>query len=288
MNSSFLFVEVAAAVFFVLGVLETRKHGLPRVVEFLMIFFYALILEELDMRIFKSYHYGAGFMWTIGQVPVCIALLWAVILAGAMAISDAAGVPETAKPFVDGLLAVWLDLSLDAVAIRMGYWTWSIPMNQGWFGVPAGNLYAWIWVAFLFSVLARIVRQLMSRDKRWIWAYAAVPPLAYLGLFLQLNFLGWFAGAVGLGSQQGRLVIFAAQFFVFLFITVFHWKSSRPVRVPSFLWTGSRYFMHIYFLVCFFIYKIYVDVPALGLVALAVLVGEFWILRDFKRKLAVA
>ena len=165
----FLAAETAAVVLFLLGARQTLKKGRASFLEFLMIFFYGLILEELDMRFFKSYHYGNGFKMMLGRVPVSIALLWAVIVSGAMAVSDAAGLPEAVKPFFDALLAVWMDLSLDAIAIRTGFWSWVIPLDQGWFGVPAGNLYAWMWVAFLYSFFARTLRLLLQKDRRWIW-----------------------------------------------------------------------------------------------------------------------
>ncbi len=148
----FLIAETAAALFFFLGARESLKKGRSRFLEFFMIFFYGLILEELDMRFFKSYEYGTGYAMMIGGVPIAIALLWAVIVSGAMALSDASGLPEPVRPFFDALLAVWIDLSLDAIAIRTGFWSWVIPLNEGWFGVPAGNLYAWMWVAFFYSV----------------------------------------------------------------------------------------------------------------------------------------
>ena len=120
----FLIAEIGAILFFVLGALEMRLKGRNYFYEFVMIFFYGLILEELDMRFFQSYRYGDGFSLMIHNVPVCIALLWAVIVAGSMAISDAIKLPEPIKPFFDALLAVWMDLSFDAIAIRAGFWSW--------------------------------------------------------------------------------------------------------------------------------------------------------------------
>lgn len=57
-----------------------------------------------------------------------------------------------------------LDLSLDAIAIRRGYWQWNFPLNAGWFGVPAGNLYAWMFVVFFFFLLCRFVRRLYVNE----------------------------------------------------------------------------------------------------------------------------
>src|SRR5216684_3997971 len=45
-----------------------------------------------------------------------------------------------------------------ALAIRQGLWHWNIPLHAGFFGVPAGNYYGWLFVAFGFSAWTRWVR----------------------------------------------------------------------------------------------------------------------------------
>src|SRR6266704_834612 len=66
------------------------------------------------------------------------------------------------------LLALTIDLSMDAIAIRLGFWTWR--QAGPWFGVPLGNFYAWFIVVFGFSLLLRLGR---------LWSLAG--PLALLG-----------------------------------------------------------------------------------------------------------
>lgn len=286
---SFLFVELAALLLFFLAAFEARRKGLGRLTEFLMIFFYGILLEELDMRIFKSYHYGPYFSLTLWQVPVCIALLWAVIIGGSMAISDAWGLPEFVKPFSDALLAVWIDLAVDAIAIRIGYWSWVIPLHEGWFGVPAGNLYAWMWVAFSYSFFARIVRRLEAKNKTWIWAYGILPLFSYAALFLGMNFVGTLGKFLGLTTQGGRLILFTAQFFIFLAVVGFNrprldpkkkdsgLSFSRPQLAP--IWKWSRLSLHLYFLFAFFFFGIFREIPILGVLAFLILGGEFFFCR---------
>lgn len=274
MKVSILFVEAFSVLLFILGFMRCLRKSPARAFEFLMIFVYGLILEILDMHFFKSYRYSSGFSVMFRGVPAAIALLWAVIVEGAMEISDASGIPENARPFLDGLLAVWIDLALDAIAIRMHYWSWNLPLDQGWFGVPAGNLYAWMWVAFFYSVFARAVRLLADKNKIWNAAYLAVPLCSYLFLFIQLQIAGKAGLWLGLRTPDQRLWLFAAQFLVFAFISVYHLYQAKAAAVPPALWTGSRFFMHAYFIVCYFIFGIYRTAPALGWIAAAVLAGE--------------
>ncbi len=280
MNTSFLFVEISAVILFVLGLREAFRKGPSRVFEFLMIFFYGFMLEVLDMYFFKSYHYSPDFLVQLAGVPVSIAMLWAVIVAGAMAISDASGLPETVRPFADALLALWIDLALDAVAIRMKYWTWVIPLHEGWFGVPSGNLYAWMWVAFFFSVLARYVR---TRGPRSVWLYLLVPPAAYLLLFIQLHLAGYLGAFLGLKTPNQRLWLFALQFLPFAVLVVYHLRQAVPVSRPALFWKVSRFFMHGYFGVSFIVLGFYRDTPLLAPVILAVLAGEFLIFKFFEK-----
>jgi uncharacterized membrane protein len=90
----------------------------------------------------------------------------------------------------DALLALLIDLSIDAIAIRRGYWQWTIPLNAGWFGVPADNLSAWMFVVFFFSLLCRLLRRLSAQHTAMLCLAILVPPLAYLGLLLSLVALG--------------------------------------------------------------------------------------------------
>jgi len=275
-------VEVVAIILFGWGLLEVRKQGSARSLEFFMIFIYGLILEELDMRIFKSYHYSPDFFFKVGQVPVCIALLWAAILASSMAISDKIGLPRLTRPFLDAILAVWIDLSIDAIAIRLNYWSWVIPLNEGWFGVPAGNLYAWMWVAFFYSALARVLRHLIEHNDKWKWGYVPLPAFAYAGLFVSMNTVGWLGETLGLRSQAERLYIFWSQFVAFLVVVLLAWRhrKSEHGRIAP-VWIWSRAAIHLYFILAFFLFGIFREMPVLGVIGLGVFLCEVLFLKQW-------
>jgi hypothetical protein len=155
-------------------------------VEFVVGGLYALLFEEPNIRIFKTYHYGEGYALVFGHVPVVIVLAWAVILSTSMQLSDGCKLSDVAKAYCDGLLAVLLELSLDAIAIRRGYWQWTLPLNAGWFGVPASNLYAWMFAVFFFSLMCRFVRRLYAKRRAFVALDLLVPPVAYLSLLISL------------------------------------------------------------------------------------------------------
>jgi Carotenoid biosynthesis protein len=108
--------------------------------------------------------------------PLCIALGWAVIIHSTMQFTCCIQLPEPARPILDALLALNIDLGLDTVAIRVGMWSWNgIGLDQQWFGVPWVNLWGWFIVVWSFSGFLRALRSWQRfRLYRWIYAPAAV------------------------------------------------------------------------------------------------------------------
>lgn len=187
MNLLYLGLEISVAVFFlVAGWLAYRRGRLP-LLELVSAATFGLLLEEGDQLIFGTYHYSADFILTIDRAPLVIGLTWALIIAGAMRITDALGVRRRYAPFVDSVLAISLDLGFDAIAIRMGLWTWrEIGPGEGWFGVPAGNFYAWLFVTLAFTFLARWLRDAARGRPAREWLQLLVPLPAFVLLLAGL------------------------------------------------------------------------------------------------------
>ncbi|MGI8871239.1 MAG: carotenoid biosynthesis protein [Candidatus Limnocylindria bacterium] len=180
MNPLYVGLELGAGGFFVLAAVAAARRGRLPLLELLSAAMFGILLEEGDQLIFGSYHYAADWILKLDRAPIAIGLTWALILAGAMRITDALGVQRRYAPFVDALLAISLDLAFDAIAIRIGLWTWrGVPSNEGWFGVPAGNFYAWLFVALGFSLVTRWLRVPATRRPRLAWLQLLAPIPAY-------------------------------------------------------------------------------------------------------------
>ena len=180
MNPVYLLIEIGATVFFVIaGWLALRRGRLP-FLELVSAAAFGLLLEQANQIIFETYEYSPEFALAIDRAPIVIGLTWALIIAGAMRITDALGVRRRYAPFVDSLLAISLDLAFDAVAIRMGLWTWrDVGPEQGWFGVPAGNFYSWLFVVVGFSLFTRWLRDASHRRPGLEWLQLLVPLPAF-------------------------------------------------------------------------------------------------------------
>ena len=181
MHPIYLLLEAGAASFFVLAAWLALRRGRLPLLELLSAAMFGLLLEEGDQLIFETYHYADAWVLQLDRAPLVIGLTWALIIAGAMRITDALGVRRRWAPFVDSVLAISLDLAFDAVAIRMGLWTWrGVPLTDGWFGVPAGNFYAWLFVTWAFSFVSRWLRDAARERPAVEWAQLLVPLPAFV------------------------------------------------------------------------------------------------------------
>ena len=183
-------------------------------------FAYGLVLEMLNMFAFETYSYNSDFALRVFGAPLAIGFFWALILVLSMKITDALGVSAWAKPFSDGALCVLVDLAMDVVAIRLEYWTWTLPLDEGFFGVPANNFYSWIFVAICFSTCARFAMQ--KRRLIWLWL---VPGFAYLLLLVLFVAVGVFQALAHIETEQQQFVFFLA-LLLFCFVCMFFFR--RP------------------------------------------------------------
>lgn len=256
-------VEVVLLILFALSArFAYRTGGRQRLIELLSAVPFGLLLEQGDIKIFGSYAYSQGFFLKLGSVPVAIALAWAMIITSSMFMSDRLGIPPRLAPFADAVFAIVLDLSLDAIAIRQGLWHWNIPLNAGFFGVPAGNYYGWLFVAFGFSAWTRWVRA-RGHAESSLWLQLFVPFPAYLTLLLALvPFIAlqqfFFGGPTG--GFPPLLVTLA------LFAVLTGWsvrrgegRLPRPWVMPLF----PRLLIHGYFLSAGILLGIFQQLPVL-------------------------
>jgi hypothetical protein len=279
--------------------LALRRGRMP-VLELVSAALFGLLLEEGDQLIFGTYEYAPEFVLAIDRAPLVIGLTWALIIAGAMRITDALGVRRRWAPFVDSVLAIMLDLAFDAIAIRMGLWTWRdqatgipLPSDAAWFGVPAGNFYAWLFVTFGFSLLTRWLRDRAQRGSAMEWLQLLVPIPAFAVLLLSLVPFVIVQPLID-PAPGGGMVLFVVTFLVFLAASA--WGVFGPDRgVPdgaanaildirlTFL---VRAAIHLFFLGALVLTGLATTLPVLLAVALVLLALELPIAWLAARRLA--
>lgn len=293
MNPVYLVLEVGAAAFFALTAWLALRRGRLPFLELLSAAAFGLLLEEGDQLIFRTYHYAPDFTLAIDRAPIVIGLTWALILAGAMRITDALGVRRRYAPAVDSVLAIALDLALEVVAIRMGLWTWvGVPLDDGWFGVPAGNFYAWLFVTFAFSSLTRWLRERAVTRPRLDWLQLAVPIPAFVILLFSLVPFSLLKPLVD-PSPGGGMVLFAITLAAFVAVAVravFGPERGTPngqgtAIVDLRLAFATRLAIHLVFLVAMVAMGLALAEPVLLLTSLSLLALELALERLARNRL---
>jgi hypothetical protein len=293
-NPVYLLIEIGAIAFFaVAGWLALRRGRLP-FLELISAAAFGLLLEQANQIIFETYEYSPDFALAIDRAPIVIGLTWALIIAGAMRITDALGVRRRYAPVVDSLLAISLDLAFDAVAIRMGLWTWrDIGPADGWFGVPAGNFYSWLFVVVGFSLFTRWLRDASHRRPGLEWLQLLVPLPAFAILTASIGLFAFLKPMVD-SDPGGGLPIFWFCLAVFVLISAWAvWGSDRGVAdgatdaiLDLRLAFASRVAIHLVFLAALLWLGLATSEPVLLVIAIAMLALEWPLARMTRARTA--
>jgi uncharacterized membrane protein len=162
----FLIFELIIYLQFALCLSHAITHGMPGIIRLFSAVIFGFLLELGTIQQLHAYQYGQ-FLIMFGAVPLCIAVAWGSIIFSVMEFSDATTLPRWARPLLDGLLALNIDLALDTIAIRLGFWSWGQPETFQFFGVPFANYLAWFWVAASFSAGYRLLAHPHSALAQW-------------------------------------------------------------------------------------------------------------------------
>jgi hypothetical protein len=173
LNIYFILFESIVFILFVYALWDTWQQGVSILWQFVAGIFFGLMLELATINQLEAYEYGR-FMIMIGDVPLVIAVSWGLIIYSARKFSEATNLPEWAQPFMEALLALNIDLSMDAIAIRLEMWDWGQGFQVEYFGVPWANFWAWFWVVFFFSAGLRIFRRFPGLIGQWLAPLGAI------------------------------------------------------------------------------------------------------------------
>lgn len=158
MNPYFFTFEFGT-VFSFLAILYHEREN-KRVLEMLALAFcYGIILEALNIYMSHAYEYSRYFIFQISGVPLAIGAGWAIVYYLSQNAAKRFGLAWWQEPFLMALIAFSYDLSLDVIAIRLGFWSWNIPLNEEWFGVPYDNFYGWLAVVWTFGFFVNLSYQ---------------------------------------------------------------------------------------------------------------------------------
>ena len=157
-NGYLIAFEIVIAILFLICIRHAIRIGLWVALQLAAGAVFGVLLEWATIQQLDAYHYG-DFVVMIDNIPLMIGVAWGVIIYSARHFSDSTDLPAWARPILDGLLALNIDLAMDTIAIRLGMWNWGVSLQRGFFGVPYANFWAWFWVVVSFSAAIRLLLQ---------------------------------------------------------------------------------------------------------------------------------
>ena len=262
-NTYFILFELTVYIQFAICLRHAWKHGAPNLLKLLAGALFGVLLELATIRQLNAYQYGQ-FTLMVLDVPLCIGVAWSCIIYAVMEFSDGSSLPYWTRPILDGLLALNIDLALDTIAIRLGFWDWGQGLDFQYFGVPYANFWAWFWVVSSFSFGYR----LMALRSDWIGKWLP----SFFGIIIGL-----------------ACVMFTNAFITFIIPFDYHTLTIAPVLIgalfvvivsrPHFYQTPVDslafwvpFLTHFYLLAAGLISGVILDPPALLWIALSMVI----------------
>lgn len=172
-NLYFILFEFIVYTLFLICLRHAWRIGAHKVLQLIAGALFGVLLELATIRQLNAYQYGQ-FLIMVLDVPLCIGIAWGSIIYSAMLFSDATTLNYWERPVLDGLLALNIDLAMDAIAIRLGMWDWGRGLSFQYFGVPYANFWAWFWVVSSFSFGYRLFYQRDDWIGKWLTPLIAV------------------------------------------------------------------------------------------------------------------
>jgi hypothetical protein len=268
----FLALEALMVVLLILCLIHAWQVGLPEVFALLAGVIFGVILEVATIHQLQAYQYGQ-FMFMVGEVPLAVGIGWGVIIYSARLYSDMTNLPWGARPALDGLLALNIDLAMDTIAIRLGMWDWGQGLDFEYFGVPWANFWAWFWVVFTFSLGLRLFRRLPGLLGIWTAPFGAIA-LGSLGV-LGTNYLIVHV----VPHEWYELTIFIVLGLAMLGELIMRPAITGPPTSPLVLWVPLSF--HIYFLLVGLMSGVVLWTPFLLLMSLLMLVTALFLHRPW-------
>lgn len=270
-KAEFIIFELLTILVFLACLWHAARQGKARVLELFSSLVFGVTLEWMTLKQLEAYEYGQ-FLIMIDGAPLCIGLGWAVIIYSGVEFVKNLDMPDFARPFLVGLMALNIDVAMDAVAIRLGFWNWIIPLDMQWFGVPYGNFWSWFIVATSFSGLVYWLRASgwHNSSKAWrVWVYPFIALFGSILILAATNFL-----FVNLFAHSDIASTMAMVVLVYSGIIVVYVSRPKFIPVKRLDWVvlSVPLVFHLFFTIVGFVSGIFNQLTILAVVGILMFV----------------
>jgi len=128
-------------------------------------FCYALLFEDMNIQLSQDYSYNKEAWLVLHNTMLVIVFAWCAIAYTVVFVLQHNPVLDRWNPvekgIVAGLLALTIDLGIDATAFAYGLWYWQ---GGHFFGVPITNFVGWFTAIFWFVFSTEYIKQ---KGKDW-------------------------------------------------------------------------------------------------------------------------
>ena len=266
-KAAFVIFEILTISLFLACFWHAFKQKNNKVLELIFALVFGVFLEWMTIQQLAAYHYGEFFLMLDGA-PICIGLGWAVIIYSGMEFVKYLNMPDYARPFLVGMLALNLDLAMDVIAIRLGFWNWVIPLDWQWFGVPWGNFWAWYIVVVSYSGFLYWFRHLQKQKKSpWLrWTYPLFSLLGSVVILAVTNYIfaNVFSKTELVSAMSMLLIILSGGVILYIVKPQFKPNAFTDPVILSIPLT-----FHLFFTIFGFVGGFYTQIPILAVVGLS-------------------
>jgi hypothetical protein len=265
---AYLAFELLFSLVFIACLVHAIRRNASAVMELVFAFFFGVLLEWMTIQQLQAYQYGQ-FLLMVDGAPLCIGMGWAVIIYSGMQLLESWEMPPFARPFAVGFYALHLDLAMDAIAIRQGFWHWVIPLDSQWHGVPWGNFWAWFIVVSSYSGLLYWLRARGCPQSKKVWLRWVYPLGALIGSVFILGVTNAFFANVLASSEFDSALGLSLLLLAGAVMVYVARPTVRPDQRPDYVLLAVPLLTHINTNIAGFAGGYYREIPVLMVVSLS-------------------
>lgn len=134
---------------------------------------------------FGPYKYTGTLGLEFLSVPIAVVVVWGAFTLVSFSAVRSFPTSTFMRSLLGAILNTVLDLSIDPIMVKAGFWEWGTVPGPSWFGIPWTNYLGWFIVSFTSIDLAEVIFKGGERD--WRGAYALLYLLSYYVFVLRLD-----------------------------------------------------------------------------------------------------